>query len=293
MTLLPEPTSDREVQFSSAKQIQRLSEKLDDLSRQLSEEKKKIVFDYPSYETLRLRAQKTLDIIALLEDKVRRYRLSIKRLQGSIHVLRLASLTQTKNMSQHTAALGEATRLSLHDVLTGLPNRRLFDEHILLAQALSKRSGAYGAVLFLDLDKFKVINDRYGHAAGDALLIEVARRLNECVRDSDTVARFGGDEFAVLLPALSESIQVSHSSANIVAEKIRISLASVFHIRLMVNGKSLPEVVCSTHASVGGVLFHGNEKSPNDLLQIADSMMYEAKRGGGDGVRINAESMDD
>ncbi len=263
-----------------------LNEKLDLFAQRLSEEKKKLFFGYPSYETLRYRSQKTSATIAVLEAKVRRYSESIKRMQEHIRFLRQAGSLQAKNISQQAAALGEATHRSLHDVLTGLPNRQLFEEHLLLAKASSKRTGAYCAVLFLDLDKFKIINDTYGHTAGDALLVEVATRLRACVRESDTVARFGGDEFAVLVPALSVSAQTALSNANTLAEKVRRSLAAAFRIRLIGHGKALPEIICTISASIGGVLFHGADKSPHDLIQIADSMMYFAKRDGGDRVNI-------
>ena len=110
--------------------------------------------------------------------------------------------------------------LAFHDPLTGLPNRRLLGDRLGLAMAQSKRSGTYGAVLFLDLDNFKPLNDLHGHDAGDQLLIEVARRLHGCVREIDTVARFGGDEFVVILGALDATPDESLALARNVAEKI-------------------------------------------------------------------------
>jgi diguanylate cyclase (GGDEF)-like protein len=107
---------------------------------------------------------------------------------------------------------GSGSSYGVLDVLTGLPNRRLLGDRLGQTQAASKRSGLCGAVMFLDLDNFKSLNDVHGHGVGDLLLVEVAKRLSACVREVDTVARFGGDEFVVLLGELD------------VAEKIRLSL---------------------------------------------------------------------
>ena len=124
--------------------------------------------------------------------------------------------------------LTQVRKFAFHDALTQLPNRRLFIEHLGQAKAASKRSGHYGAVMFLDLDNFKSLNDTHGHDMGDLLLIEVAHRLDRCVREMDTVARFGGDEFMVLLRELDLNKRLSVEKARIVAEKIRVTLAEPY-----------------------------------------------------------------
>lgn len=124
--------------------------------------------------------------------------------------------------------INDATRklqeLAYYDTVTMLPNRRLFMDRLTYALAASRRSQAFGAVIFVDLDNFKPINDQYGHEAGDKLLIEVGQRLAGAVREIDVVGRFGGDEFAVLLPDLSEIEAEAVSAAGVVAEKIRLAL---------------------------------------------------------------------
>jgi diguanylate cyclase (GGDEF)-like protein len=150
----------------------------------------------------------------------------------------------------------------------------------------SKRSGRYGAVMFLDLDNFKPLNDTHGHDMGDLLLIEVARRISRCVREIDTVARFGGDEFVVMLSVLDEDQELSTGQAAIVAEKIRIALAEPY---LLTNKRADNTQITVEHhctSSIGVVLFISNETSPEDLLKLADMAMYQAKEGGRNRVRF-------
>jgi len=116
------------------------------------------------------------------------------------------------------AVLQAVTEQSLHDPLTKLPNRLLFDDHLSQVIFLSNRSGCYNAMLFLDLNNFKLINDTYRHTTGDLVLIETADRLKSCIRETDTVARFGGDEFAIILSNLhvdkNESIRQAKVTRN-------------------------------------------------------------------------------
>ena len=122
--------------------------------------------------------------------------------------------------------------LAFYDHLTGLPNRRLFNDRLQQAMAASKRNGLYGALMFLDLDNFKPLNDLHGHGVGDLLLIEAARRLKASVREMDTVARFGGDEFVVMLAELGTSAEDSAAQTNRVGEKIRAALSEPYHLTL-------------------------------------------------------------
>ena len=115
--------------------------------------------------------------------------------------------------------------MAFYDTLTNLPNRRLLSDRLSQAMAATKRSGRYGVMMFLDLDEFKLVNDAHGHAVGDLLLVKVADRLKHCVREMDTVARFGGDEFVVLIGDLDADEAESRSQAVILAEKIRATLA--------------------------------------------------------------------
>lgn len=178
--------------------------------------------------------------------------------------------------------------LAYHDMLTGLPNRRMLLDHLQLVLAANRRSGRHGALLFLDLDNFKPLNDQYGHKVGDLLLVEVGRRLRDCVRDMDTVARFGGDEFVVLLNDLSEDPSLAQAQAARLAEKARQALAEPYV--LMVQRESQASTVayrCS--ASVGVRLFSAadREGAEETLLNQADAAMYEAKEGGCNTVRFH------
>lgn len=161
-------------------------------------------------------------------------------------------------------------QLALYDALTGLVNRRLLGDRLGQAIAASRRSRKYGAVLMLDLDNFKTLNDTSGHDIGDALLIEVARRLNACIRQTDTAARLGGDEFVVLLEWLDRHHDASLKLALDVAEKIRMSLNRPY----VLGHKSH---LCHSSASIGAVIFKGDVHTASELLKRADVAMYEAK----------------
>jgi diguanylate cyclase (GGDEF)-like protein len=167
-----------------------------------------------------------------------------------------------------------------YDTLTQLPNRRLLNDRLGQAMSASKRSGNYGAVMFMDLDNFKPLNDTHGHDMGDLLLIEVGRRLTLCVREMDTVARFGGDEFVVMLSELDEDKERSITQAGIIAEKIRAALAEPF--LLTYTQKDGEESTIKHHctASIGAVLFINHENSPEETLKHADIAMYQAKENG-------------
>jgi diguanylate cyclase (GGDEF)-like protein len=154
-------------------------------------------------------------------------------------------------------------RLALHDTLTGLPNRRLLTDRIEQAIALSRRHRESFAVMLVDLDRFKQVNDQYGHHAGDRLLQHVARRLQGEVRDSDTVARLGGDEFAVLL------LDISDTDARAVGEV----LVEVLHAPFLLDGP-----VASIGGSVGVAMFPRDGDDYQTLMQHADDAMYLAKR---------------
>lgn len=177
--------------------------------------------------------------------------------------------------------------LAFYDALTQLPNRRMLNDRLGQAMAASKRSGQYGALLFLDLDNFKPLNDHYGHNAGDLLLIEVAQRLSGCVRQIDTVARFGGDEFVVMLGALDADKMESLRQAEIVAEKIRVALAQPYLITFSPEDGSEITVNHRCTSSIGAVLFFDHEASQEDIIKWADTAMYRAKEDGRNLIRFH------
>jgi diguanylate cyclase (GGDEF)-like protein len=180
-------------------------------------------------------------------------------------------------------ALHQVWELAFHDALTGLPNRRLLNDRLGQAMAVSQRSKCFGAVVFLDLDNFKPLNDSHGHEVGDLLLADAALRLKACVREVDTVARFGGDEFVVLLASLAADRSEATERARLVAEKIRSALFEPYHLTVAQSPGAEAQVVehrCS--ASLGVALFLGSAVSTPDLLKWADSAMYDAKEAGRD-----------
>lgn len=151
----------------------------------------------------------------------------------------------------------------------------------------SKRSGRYGALMFLDLDNFKPLNDLYGHAAGDLLLVEVARRISSCVREADTVARFGGDEFVVMLSELDVDKAESTAQASIVAGKIRAALAEPYLLTILKEGNAESALSYRCTSSIGVVLFINHEKKPDVILKLADAAMYKAKESGRNQICFN------
>jgi diguanylate cyclase (GGDEF)-like protein len=154
--------------------------------------------------------------------------------------------------------------------------------------ASSKRNGRYCALMFLDLDNFKPINDTYGHAFGDALLLEVAERIKSCVRQTDTVARFGGDEFVVLLNTLTTDKEKSVLQANRIAEKIRKTLLAPYLLSLNAkDSKTQIEHLCS--ASIGVVVFINHESNEDEILKRADDAMYAAKAAGRNQIRLDSD----
>ncbi|MDD4930123.1 MAG: sensor domain-containing diguanylate cyclase [Gallionella sp.] len=174
----------------------------------------------------------------------------------------------------------EIRKLAFYDALTQLPNRRLLNDRLEQAMAASKRSGRYCAMMFVDMDNFKPINDLHGHSMGDLLLAEAARRLGRCLREMDTVARFGGDEFVILLSELHTGKPESTAQAEVVAEKIRTALAEAYQLKTP-SGETL-EHRCT--CSIGVVLFINHESSSQEIFRRADHAMYQAKESGRDRV---------
>ncbi len=200
-----------------------------------------------------------------------------------------AELQHERAILQHR--IDEATvqlrTLAFYDTLTQLPNRRLLNDRLTHALATSKRSGKYGALMFLDLDNFKPVNDRYGHAAGDQLLIETAHRLHSCVREMDTVARFGGDEFVVVLGELDTNIEESVRLAYLVAEKIRNRLGESYHLLVRQEGKPELDITHRCSSSIGVVMFLDHHASQDKIMTWADSAMYQAKKSGRDCITFH------
>jgi len=167
--------------------------------------------------------------------------------------------------------------LAFFDPLTQLPNRRLLIDRLENNLAHMRRHPFHGALFFIDLDHFKILNDSHGHQVGDQLLIEVAKRLSACMRAGDTVARFGGDEFVVLLTDLDEDAIHAAQEAHIIAEKIRQKINQPYHLTSQNNKGKLDH---RASASIGITIFNGINETLDDLMKWTDMAMYQAKGAG-------------
>jgi len=182
-----------------------------------------------------------------------------------------------QDVSERKAAEEEIKYLAFYDPLTHLPNRRLLLDRLKQAQASSSRNGREGALLFIDLDNFKALNDTLGHDIGDLLLQQVAERLTACVREGDTVARLGGDEFVVLLEDLSEQAFDAAAQTEIIGEKIIAALNQPYR---------LATHECHSTPSIGATLINSHQYGIDDLLKQADIAMYQSKKAGRNTLRF-------
>ncbi|MCX7174583.1 MAG: PAS domain S-box protein [Proteobacteria bacterium] len=190
---------------------------------------------------------------------------------------RVGAVVIFQDITERKANEAKIHDLAFYDPLTKLPNRRLLLDRLGLALSASARRDSFGAILFLDLDNFKILNDTRGHETGDLLLIEVALRLLSCVRAEDTVARFGGDEFVVMLEDLSPEFERARAQAEGIGEKIRGALSAEY---------SLQESRHHCSSSIGICLFKGAEVAVGEILKRADQAMYQAKSAGRNSIRF-------
>jgi diguanylate cyclase (GGDEF)-like protein/PAS domain S-box-containing protein len=181
------------------------------------------------------------------------------------------------DISEKKAAEEEIRNLAFFDPLTRLPNRRFLLERLQRSLAASARTGRFGALLFIDLDNFKTLNDTRGHAVGDKLLVEVARRLQSQIRAGDTLARLGGDEFVVVLDDLSEDGDHAAAAAGAIGEKLLSMLRQ--------PARLMGQEAVNT-ASIGVCMFRGDVDVLDDVMKRSDTAMYEAKRAGRNAIRF-------
>jgi diguanylate cyclase (GGDEF)-like protein/PAS domain S-box-containing protein len=216
-----------------------------------------------------------------------------RRKTGEIHpeILNISAVRDPQGViQQYVALFSDISRrkameerihqLAFFDPLTNLPNRRLLNDRLSQTLLAIKRSGRFGALLFLDLDNFKPLNDSHGHAMGDLLLIEVASRLKASVREMDTVARIGGDEFVVMLSELDVDAEVSEVQARTVAEKIRSRLSDTYVLSKSDSEATDDALKHQCTASVGGVLIEPGTSDMEAKMVLADTAMYDAKSQG-------------
>jgi len=188
-----------------------------------------------------------------------------------------AIIASAIDITERKASEERIQHLAFYDQLTNLPNRRLLDDRLNQVMTASVRSGRHGALLLIDLDNFKTINDSVGHLSGDQMLKQIAKRLSGLVRKSDTVARLGGDEFVVLLNDLSENDKDALIQTRAVGEKILLALSQPYQLDTKEFRSS---------SSVGITLFKGNQLSTEELTKQADIAMYQAKNGGRNTLRF-------
>ena len=202
-------------------------------------------------------------------------RLPLRHDDGGIYALcGIASdITEQKENEEYMRHMAQ------YDSLTNMPNRALFNDRLQQTFSTAKRMHEHFGLMFIDLDKFKPINDNYGHAVGDLLLKEAAQRMQNCVRESDTVARVGGDEFVVLLASLTQD-----HDAHEVAEKIRHALNLPFEI----SGHTL-----NISSSIGIALYPAHGDNEKELVKHADLAMYYAKENGRNNVTVFHEGLKD
>ncbi|WP_283743446.1 EAL domain-containing protein [Sideroxydans sp. CL21] len=205
---------------------------------------------------------------------------AVKDSDGAVtnYVAALADITLSKKSEE------EIEHLAYYDPLTELPNRRLLADRLQQALVSSGRSGRQGALLFIDLDNFKLLNDTLSHAVGDLLLQQVAQRLIFCVREGDTVARLGGDEFVVMLEDLSEHALDAAAQTESIGLKILRSLREPYQLAAHETRST---------CSIGISLFAGHQESIEDLMKQADIAMYQAKKAGRDTMRFFDQEMQD
>ena len=188
-----------------------------------------------------------------------------------------AIIASAIDITERKASEERIQHLAFYDQLTNLPNRRLLDDRLNQVMSASSRSGRYGALLLIDLDNFKTINDSVGHLSGDLVLKQIAKRLSTLVRKSDTVARLGGDEFVVLLSDLSKNDKNALNQTRAVGEKILLALNQPYQLDMREFRSS---------CSVGITLFKGNQTSTEELTKQADIAMYQAKSSGRNTLRF-------
>lgn len=190
-----------------------------------------------------------------------------------------------KTIESSAIALNALTQMAYNDALTGLPNRRMLADRLHQMIVNNKRWEAFSAVVFIDLDKFKRLNDEFGHEVGDSLLIQFGKRLQHAVRESDTVARFGGDEFVILLSKLNGNLPDARAEAEIICNKILVAINPPFYLTSNTQGQQ-KIIEYQAHASLGVAMFDGEHEQEPSILDWADEAMYWAKSEGGSTVRF-------
>jgi len=266
------------------KQLVQVNSSLLELQKQLRHEKYAYDVDRPTYDELRLRLIQKNKSIDSLEDSLLHLSSLVRHIEREMLKLKDRSALKKRELVDAHDALTKMSHIAYYDLLTKLPNRRFFDRALGLACAKSVRLNRFSALMYVDIDRFSTVNDLWGHAAGDSLLMLVAQRLKASVRKVDTVARIGGDEFAIIFQDVSSDAQELAHAMTAAANKVCQSLALPFTLSSGGEQGEAQEVLYQTAVSVGVVLFDGRKQTPAQLIDLADKAMYEAKQQGGNQV---------
>ena len=222
-------------------------------------------------DLVRARVRQARAVLVQFSDRITGHREASQDAQQHIKMLARSNARLKKRVVRLRQEVARVRHLAYHDELTGLPNRSLLMDRLTQAMTQAARQHKQVGLLLLDLDRFKSINDSHGHAAGDKLLQQVAERLSACTRSCDTVCRYGGDEFVIMLPEID-----GWESADVVARKIHTRLCApfVFDDRAIV-----------LTASIGIALYRTDGRNGSELIREADNAMYLAKANGGSPTR--------
>lgn len=245
-----------------------------------------------------IQASSTIDIV-MKNIRVTDYELKVQSADGHVTTLScnatiisdrnghpLGMLVDARDVTQLKDRERQIIELAYHDSLTRLANRRLLADRLAQAMAVSKRSGRYGALIFLDLDRFKSLNDEHGHNVGDLLLTEVSRRIVSCVREVDFVARYGGDEFVVILENMDADKTASTRQSMVVANKILVALREPYVLKTRTTDGVETDITHHCTSSIGIALFLNHVVPVEEVIRWADTAMYLAKQSGGDSVLL-------
>ena len=228
----------------------------------------------------------TKETVVSMQKTIKDNREDTKKKELALEELRSVVEKNRASLERSAVEYDEIHEMAFIDPLTRLPNRRLLDDRLNQIILNNRRWNSYSAAIYVDLDKFKLINDTYGHDAGDELLIAVGNRLKGCIRESDTVSRYGGDEFVVLLDHLDGNFMEAKVQAEMIANKLLTSFTPSFTLHAR-KGKLMPQSIeYQIFASLGVMMFDGIMTDKASIIGKADKAMYRAKSAGGKSIQF-------
>lgn len=267
-------------------QIEQVNASLLALQQQLRHEKYAVDVDRPSYDELRKRLVLKSRAVEYLDDRVQSLESMVRRIEREMLRLENQSVLERRDLVQANTELNQMSHIAFYDVLTQLPNRRFFDRALGLVCEKSRRLHRFSGLMYIDIDRFRTVNDLLGHAAGDALLMMVARRLKSSLRKADTLARLGGDEFGVIFGLLSPTKEVATQMMSAAAHKVCQAMRNPFALTVSDGHGRVSKIEYPVEVSIGVVVFDAATHSAAHLMDAADKAMYEAKQHRGNQVYV-------